>query len=420
VPLRLDPALADWTVIDPKQERAIADPGSAFRRCAEAPIGSRPLREMVRPGDRVVIVTSDGTRAVPNKLLIPLILEELPVPASQVTVILGTGTHRPNTPAEIEAMFGADLAARVRIVNHDGFSSESNVDVGRTADGYPVLFNREYVEADVRIAVGFIEPHFFAGFSGGAKGIMPGIAHVDTIYSFHRFEMIAHPLTTYGILEGNPTQKFLREATALAPPHFLINVTLNTEKEVTGFYLGHYLEAHEAGCAQVKSHAMAAVAAPCDVVVTTNSGFPLDQNLYQSVKALSAAARIVATGGIIVLVSECSDGLPSHGNFGSLLQKGLPPGDLLAWLRGQKKTLLDQWQAQTLAATVSKARVAVHSALPADLVVRLGLEVAGDLQATVDGALRARGPGARAAVMPSGPLTIPYLRSSNEATTGGH
>jgi len=161
------------------------------------------------------------------------------------------------------------------------------------------------------------------------------------------------------------------------------------------------------------------MAAPCDVVVTTNSGFPLDQNLYQSVKALSAAARIVATGGIIVLVSECSDALPSHGNFGSLLQKGLPPGDLLDGLRGQKKTLLDQWQAQTLAATVSKARVAVHSALPADLVVRLGLEVAGDLQATVDGALRARGPGARAAMMPGGPLTIPYLSSSNEVTTGG-
>lgn len=407
--LRLDHAAARWDIITPRHEAPIADVAGAFARAAAHPVGARPLRELAKPGDRIVIVTADGTRPVPNKILIPLILDQLGVPDSQVSVLLGTGTHRPNSPAEIRAMFGEEIAGRVAIINHDGFDAAANEHVGHVSDGSAVAFDRAYTQADVRIVVGFIEPHFFAGFSGGPKGVMPAIASVDTIYRFHRFEMIADPGSTYAQIDGNPTQRFIREAVALRPPEFLVNVTLNTAKEITAFFLGHYLQAHEAGCAHVKSHAMVPVERPYPVVITSNTGFPLDQNLYQSVKALSVAARIVEPGGAIVLVSECSDGVPDHGNFGSMISRGLSPGELLAWLRSQPETLLDQWQAQTLAATCAKARVLIHSKLDAGVGRRAGLHPIDDLQGAVDYLVAGLGVDARVAVLPHGPLTIPYV-----------
>jgi nickel-dependent lactate racemase len=299
IPIRADSDLADWSVIRPKFEAALDAPKQAFTQAVRNPIGAKPLRDMVKPGDRVVIATSDGTRPVPNKQLIPWLLEELPVPESQVTVLVGTGTHRPNTDAELEEMFGKDVMRRVHIVNHDAFDGGGNEHIGETQSGTPVVLNKIYLQADFKIAVGFIEPHFFAGFSGGPKAVAPGVASIETIFRLHRAELIGDPKSTWGVLDDNPLHREVREAVALCPPDFMVNVTLNAEKKISGYYVGDYCEAHQKGCADVKKSAMVAVKQPFPVVVTSNSGFPLDQNLYQTVKGLSAAARSVSDGGKI-------------------------------------------------------------------------------------------------------------------------
>jgi lactate racemase len=379
------------------------------------PISSQPLAEIARGARRVAIVTSDGTRPVPNRQLIPWILDELKLPKEQVTVLLGTGTHRPNTPEEIEEMFGPDTADRARLVNHDAYDPEANALVGALGTGTEAWLNREYVEADLRICVGFIEPHFFAGFSGGAKGIMPAISGIETILHFHNFANIAHPRSAYGVLDGNPTQQMLRDVVALCPPHFLVNVTLNPDKRITAFFVGDYLAAHVRGCEHVRRNAMAEVPARYPIVITSNTGYPLDQNLYQSVKAVAAADRIVEDGGTIFLVSECCDGFPSHGNFGAMLAEGLPAEAMLERLRQNEKTALDQWQVQTLLRTTMRCKLALRSGLP-EAQARLGyLTPVEDLQDAVEREIATRssqsGERVRVAVMPDGPLTIPYVSS---------
>ncbi len=409
IPLSADPTLAEWEVIRPAFEPALPDAVARFRETVRSPIGCGPLREAVRPSDRVVIVTSDGTRPVPNRLLIPWILEELPVPVEQVRVLLGTGTHRANSPEEIGEMFGEGVARGVEILNHDGFDPDRNGWVGKTEGGTDVCLDRVYLEADKRIVVGFIEPHFCAGFSGGAKGVAPGIAAVETILRLHRAELIADPMSTWGVLEGNPIQEEIAEAVAFCPPEFMVNVTLNSQKEITGVYAGEYREAHREGCAAVKGSAMVPVQGAFPVVVTSNSGYPLDQNLYQTVKGISAAARIAEPGGAILVASECSDGIPDHGNFARIMQEGSSPGEVLKGIYGLERPILDQWQAQILAGILERADVQVYSRMERAEIEACKLSVTEDLGAALQERIEAAGKGARVAVLPDGPLTIPYL-----------
>lgn len=408
VSIQADSNLAEWSVIRPHFEAAIEDPKQKFMDAVCDPIGAKPLRELVKPSDRVVIATSDGTRPVPNKQLIPWLLEALPVPEDQVTVLIGTGTHRPNSQEELVEMFGEEVVRRVHIVNHDAFDATGNEHVGDTKSGTPVVLNKVYLQADFKIAVGFIEPHFFAGFSGGPKAVAPGVASIDTIFRLHRAELIGDPNSTWGVLDENPLHTEIREAVALSPPDFMVNVTLNAEKKISGYYVGDYRTAHVKGCADVKASAMVAVKHPFPVVVTSNSGFPLDQNLYQTVKGLSAAARIVETGGKIFVASECSDGVPNHGNFASLMLEGQTPDDVIQSVY-EKEPILDQWQAQVLSNILKRADVHVFTAMDADAVRKCKMTVVDDLDGAVQTTLKELNGNARVAVLPDGPLTIPYV-----------
>ena len=408
LPLRLDPDLADWRVYRPQSVGALPDPRAAFLDACRKPTAADPLNACVTSGDRVVIVTSDGTRPVPNRLLIPWLLEVLPVSPDNVTVLIGTGTHRPNTPEEIREMFG-DVGMVVDVVNHDAYDAASNARIGVTASGIPVTVDRRYLEADKRIVIGFIEPHFFAGFSGGAKGVFPGVAGIETIPHLHSYRLIADALSTWGELDRNPIQREIAEMIALCPPNFLVNVTLNEAKQISGVFAGHYHEAHRAGCAQAKEASMVPVPERFPIVVTSNSGFPLDQNLYQTVKGMSAAARIVADGGSIVTVSECSDGIPEHGNFGEIVRKGGSPSAIMEWIRNLELPRLDQWQAQILAGIQLRADVGLYSRLAPELVESLSLRPIARLQEELDDMLRRIGGRPSVAVLPDGPLTIPYL-----------
>ena len=413
VAIDADPALAEWTVIRPTFEAALPEPESRFQDACRSPIGCSSLREIASGGNRVVIVTSDGTRPVPNRQLIPWIVEELKVPVQNVTVLLGNGTHRANTPDEIEEMFGRGLASRIEIRNHDAYDEDRNVCVGKGAGGSEIWVDRAYVEADVRIVVGFIEPHFFAGFSGGPKGIVPGIAGIDTILRLHRADLIGDPMSTWGVMEGNPIQREVAEAVALCPPDFMVNVTLNSAKAITGFYVGHYREAHAAGCAAAKASSMVPLPEPFPLVLTSNSGYPLDQNLYQTVKGMSAAARIVEQGGTILVASECIDGIPDHGNFAEIMRTGDSPDDVLAYVYGLERPILDQWQAQVLARILQKADVAVYSRLAEAEVRACKLTAVPDLATSVRERIDSIGKGARVAVLPDGPLTIPFVEGGS-------
>jgi len=409
VPLSMDPGLARWHVIAPRDEPALPNPRAAFVQACGDPAGGVPLRDVVDPDDRVCIVTSDGTRPVPNAVLLPWLLDALPVPEERVTVLLGNGTHRANTAEEIAGMFGADVARRLDIRNHDAFDPDANARLGATSSGAPILLDKTYVEADKRIVLGFIEPHFFAGFSGGAKGVAPAVAGIESVLHLHRFDLIAHPSSTWGVLEGNPIQQEIAEMVAPCPPDFLVNVTLNNRKEITGIYAGDCVAAHQAGCTHVRDHAMVEAPQKFPVVVTSNSGFPLDQNLYQTVKGMSAAARIVEDGGWIIVASECRDGVPAHGNFGEMLHDARSAGDLEQSLRSLPETKLDQWEAQIFAAILKRSRVALYSRLDKETVEACMMTPIPGLQRAVEECIREAGQGAPVAVLPEGPVTVPYL-----------
>jgi lactate racemase len=403
---------SDVTVLTPKFVEGLPDEAAAFREAVRAPIQCKPLKEQIKASDKVAIVIPDITRPLPTERLLPWVFTELShVPAENFVIINGTGSHRVNTTAELSAMVGADVLKKYRVVNHNAHDAATLAVAGKWDDGQSVLMNKEYVQADKRIVMGFIEPHFMAGFSGGFKGIFPAVGDIKSIMRYHNAETIGSSCSTWGQLEGNPTQAVVRRNGALLPVHFCINVTLNKKKQITKFFCGDVMAAHLQGCAFAKQTAMAACAKPFDIVVTTNGGYPLDQNLYQAVKGMHAAAQVVKQDGLIVAASLCNDGFPEHGNFRKLLFDHDSPQAILKTILTPGFSMYDQWEAQLLALICVKARVAFYSEIPADQVRRAHLEPVTDIAARVSEELKRLGGKASIAVLPEGPMTIPYLAS---------
>jgi nickel-dependent lactate racemase len=410
--VEVDVPARNVSVLAPRFVPGLADEAASFRIAVRSPLGSAPLRSLIAAGDRVAVVTSDVTRPLPSERLLPWLLRELShVPAGRITIVIGTGSHRPSTSAEIRRLAGDALSAGCRVVDHNAFDTSTLAFAGTGEDGHPVFLNRHYVEADRRIVLGFVEPHFMAGFSGGYKGIFPGIADIASIMRYHDARMIGDKGTTWGRLEGNPTQRRIRHDGALVPLDFCINVTLNRRREITGVFAGEPIAAHEAGCAVSRDAAMVACETRVPIVVTTNSGYPLDQNLYQAVKGMSAAAQVVSPGGYIVAAARCNDGFPEHGNFKRLLFDHDSPRALLHTITAPGFSLFDQWEAQVLANVLLDARVGLYSELsPAD-VRRAHLEPVEDVEDAVASELRRVGGDAPVLVLPEGPMTIPYTRA---------
>jgi lactate racemase len=400
------------TVIEPIFCPQVRDPKTALAAAIRAPMGRPPLGELVRRGQKVAISVCDITRAQPRREMLEALFAEMPhIPAEDITILIATGTHRTNTPAEVEAMLGAEIARRYRVVNHDSRDGASLVGVGTTTTGVSVSLNRAFMDADFRITTGFVEPHFFAGFSGGPKMVAPGLAGLDTVLVLHDAQRIGHPNATWGITEGNPIHDDIREIAAMVGVDFAVDVTLNRDQQITAVFAGDLFEEHRAACAAAKRHAMRQVDAPFDVVLTTNAGYPLDQNLYQAVKGMSAAAKVVKPGGTIVCAAECRDGLPSHGSYGAVLASQPSPEKLLAMINSPGYSTPDQWQVQIQAQVQMKAQVLVKTdGLTPDAVRAAHFRPIGDVGAAVTDALGAAGPHATLCVLPQGPQTIPYLR----------
>ncbi len=399
-------------LVEPRYLAALPDESAAVSEGLRHPIASPPLRELVRPNDRVVIVFSDITRPVPNRTIFPPLLAELShVPDDRITLLNGVGLHRPNTAAELDRMLGPEVARRYRVVNHDALDETGLAYLGNSRFGGEIWLNRAYVDADVRIVTGFIEPHFFAGFSGGPKGVIPGVAGARTITHNHDAAMIGHPNARWGVTIGNPIHEEQREGVALAPPRFLVNVATNREKRITGVFAGDYLRAHEAGCAFVREAAMREVERRYPIVITTNSGYPLDLNLYQAVKGMAAAEEIVTPGGAIVMAAECREGV-GHGDFAHILEMRESPRAILEMIESPDFQRLDQWQVQILARILTRGRVFLYSdRLSAADVRRAHLEPIESIEATVEQLLDEYGPEAPICVLPQGPMTIPFLKA---------
>ncbi|WP_085994029.1 nickel-dependent lactate racemase [Oceanobacillus senegalensis] len=400
-------------VIEPENLKKLDDERNAIQYALSNPIGTDSLKESVKSTDTVSIVISDITRPTPNHILVPLLIEELShVPLENFVIINGTGTHREQTRGEFIQMLGEWVVDHIRIINNDCHNKDTLVKVGESKYGCDVCLNKDYVESDFKIVTGFIEPHFFAGFSGGPKGIMPGIAGIETIMTFHNARMIGDPLSTWGNMENNPVQDMTREINGMCKPDFMLNVTLNRDKEITNVFAGELYESHDIGCKFAKEHAMYRCEERFDVVITSNSGYPLDQNLYQAVKGMSAAHKIVKKGGAIIVASECSDGLPDHGNYAKIFEMANTPQELLDMINDPSFKKFDQWQVQKQAVIQTWADVYVYSKLTDEQVKSTMLNPTQDIEGTLEQLKKQYGEDMSIAVLPQGPLTIPYVENN--------
>jgi nickel-dependent lactate racemase len=404
------PEQAQATVISPRYVPGLVDEASALRDALRNPIGSKPLRELVSASDTVAIVFSDLTRPQPRERMLPVLLDELEgVPREQIVLINGVGTHRVNTDEELRGMLGDAIVDRYTIVQHDATDEGQMVYLGQTSYDHAIWLNRQYVQADCKILTGFIEPHIFAGYSGGPKAVLPAVAGAEIILDNHSGRMLSDPSATWGVTHGNRVWEEMLEVARLTEPDFLFNVTLNRDKQITGVFGGALEAAHEAGVQFVRESAMVAVDAPFDVALTTNSGYPLDLNLYQTDKGISAAAQVVRTGGAILTASECWDGIPDHGNYKALLAGASSPQELLDQVMAPGYREMDQWQAFLHARLCLHADVHIYADGLSDEEIRLGmLTPCRDIEATLRDLIARYGP--RLCVLPEGPMTIPYLK----------
>ena len=351
------------------------------RRALENPIGSAPLSELSRGKRRVTIIASDHTRPVPSRLLMPQLLRQIRTgnPEADITILIATGCHRETTREELVAKFGEDIVAREKIVIHDCDDTANMVLLGTLPSGGECWVNRLACEADLLVSEGFIEPHFFAGYSGSRKAVLPGVAGRSTVLANHCAEFIDHPASRAGSLQENPIHRDMVWAARKAGLAFILNVVLNGEKETIHAVAGDMEQAHEVGCRFLEG-LCGVKAAMADIVITTNGGYPLDQNIYQAVKGMTAAEATVREGGVIIMLAKSNDG---HG--GAAFCRELMAGDDMDALmtgilrRGRGETLPDQWQAQIMIRILRRAKVVYISDAEDELVRRLHMTPAHSL-----------------------------------------
>lgn len=335
------------------------DPDAVVRESMENPIGSPRLHELARGKRRVTVIASDHTRPVPSRVIMPQILAEIRAgnPAAEITILVATGLHRATTRDEIAAKFGDDIVAKERIVVHDCDDSASLVSLGRLPSGGELVVNRMAVEADLLVSEGFIEPHFFAGFSGGRKSVLPGIASRATVMYNHNSGFIANPKARTGILDGNPIHEDMIYAARAAKLAFVVNTVIDAEHRPIFSVAGDCEAAHRAGCEFLASRCMVE-AVPADIAVSTNGGYPLDQNIYQSVKGMTAAEATVKPGGVIVMFAKAADGHGGESFHRTFRDEPDIDRMMRTFLsRRPEETVVDQWEAQILARILLKARV---------------------------------------------------------------
>jgi len=405
-------------ILDPKQVDVISNEEEAIRKSLKYPINSPALRDLIGIDDTVAIVFSDITRPVRNDLILPVLLEELnSLPDDRIVLINALGTHRKNTPEELTEILGSEITERYRVHQHD-FQDQSNLlSLGMNSYDHEVWVNKVYLESTVRILTGLIEPHLFAGISGGPKSVLPGIAGESTIYANHNTNMIGDPRVGFAQTEGNPIWEEMLEVAMMTEPTFIVNVTQTEDHQLTGVFSGDMKKAHLAGAEFVKNTGMVPVDRPFDIVVSTAGGFPLDISMYQSVKGIAVAGKIVKKGGDIILVSKCIEGLPAYGEYGDIMRLAHSPEKLLTMLHEPGFFMQDQWDAQIQAQLCIHTTLHIYSEGLNDQEIQQVFGIpCHSIEDTLEELLIKHGPDARIGVLPVGPLTIPYLYDDGPGT----
>lgn len=404
----------DATVLLPAPAAPLGDAAAAVRAALAAPMACAPLAEAARGRRKAAIVVSDITRPVPNATVLPPVLETIEdagIARDNVTIIIGTGLHRVSRADERERVLGAAIAARYRVIDHDARDRPSHSLLMTTARGVEVWVSSAYMDADLRILTGFVEPHLFAGYSGGGKAMLPGICGAEAIMANHDARMIGHPKATWCSTEGNPIFEEMRDVALKSEPSFIVNVTLDERKQVTGVFAGEMTAAHAAAMAQAARQHVRPIPHRYDIVVATNMGYPADLSLYQSVKGMSVAAQACATGGAILLVAECREGLGGP-EYVDLMRSESAPAALLDRLgRAGAPTLHDQWQVQVQAMVQARCDVWLHSSLDRASVESAHLRYAPDVDGTLAQLIASQRAELRrepaVCVLPYGQLTVP-------------
>ena len=340
------------------------------RRAMAEPIGSPRLAELAKGKKNIVLIASDHTRPVPSKIIVPPMLREIRegAPDAEITILIATGCHRETTREELVAKFGEEIVRNEKIVIHDATNEAELVHIGTLPSGGALRINRLAAEADLLVAEGFIEPHFFAGYSGGRKSVLPGIAARESVLANHCSEFVAHPRARTGILEGNPIHADMLWAAGKAGLAYIVNVVLNEHKEAIYAVAGDTESAHLAGCAFLASYCRVAPRM-ADIVISTNGGYPLDQNIYQSVKGMTAAEATVREGGVIIMLSKANDGHGGESFYRQLAGEADITKTMAQFLaRGREETLPDQWQSQILVRILATAAVIYISDAPKDMI----------------------------------------------------
>ena len=350
-------------ILETVQSVPLTDADKAIREAISQPIASPPLAEIAKGRDSACIVISDITRPVPNQVILPPILETLEqvgMPREKITILIATGIHRPNEGKELEEMVGRSIMDSYHIVNHFSQKLETHTYLGETHKGTPVYIDKTYLTADLKIITGLIEPHLMAGYSGGRKAICPGLAAIETMKVMHGPELMEHPKSAVGILDGNPFHMEATEIALMAGVNFSLNVAIDKQKQITGVFAGDLVESHLTGTKFVEKQAKVTLPEPVDAVVVSSAGYPLDTTFYQAIKGLLTAVEIVKHGGSILLVAACSEGIGSK-PFTDLLLK---TDDLTAFVKGlynPANFVIDQWQLEELAKVARKADIYFYS-----------------------------------------------------------
>jgi lactate racemase len=398
-----------------KNAPPLADPAGELAAKLAAPTGTPPLAELARGRTSACVVISDITRPVPNRLILSQVLPILKaagIPREKITILVATGLHRPNEGAELVEMVGQEIVDRYRIENHHGTVLAEHKYLGDSPRGVPIWIDSRYVEADLKITTGLIEPHLMAGFSGGRKLICPGIAALETVKVWHGPSFLEHPKADCGILEGNPVHEENTWIGRHTGCDFIINSVIDTERRPLALVAGDMEQAFLEGVAFVRKVVVDTVPEPVDVVVTSSAGYPLDTTFYQAVKGLTGALPIVKQGGTIVLAASLSEGIGSP-EFQRLFDENPSLDVFVERILGKDYFVMDQWQLEELAKVCRKARVKIVSdGLPAATINRLFVESAPSVETAVAESLAEYGPNATVAVIPKGPYVLAQVATA--------
>ena len=409
--LPLDP---DWdvTLIRKPEMPVLADPVHAIRSALAQPVGCHPLAQEARGKKSACILVCDITRPVPNGLFLPLLVRELldaGIPASGITILVATGLHRPNEGDELAELIGDPWVMKtVNVLNHFARNDEDHVDLGPTARGTPVKLDRRFVEAEVRIATGLVEPHFMAGYSGGRKVIAPGVAHKDTITTFHSARFMGHPRAANCVLDGNPLHEEQLEIMGKLGHALALNTVIDEHRRLSFVNFGEVVQSHLKAVDFIRLYAEVPVDRRFATVVTSAAGYPLDKTYYQTVKGMVAPIDILQPGGDLLIVSECAEGMGSREYVDAQRRLlGLGPDGFIADISAKRFADIDEWQTQMQLKPMRVGSVHLYSEkLDAESVGLTGVHKMDSVPEAIRASVRRSGD-KRVAVIPEGPYVVP-------------